>query len=309
MKLYFNYSLDCETPVNTEYTGGMERESFFNGPDDWDAAEASVRGFAKQMQALGVIEGASLFVYPDVARHQKVLYCEMADMGIEVGLHLNGMRYSKLTGDDAKWLGSMSDDEQREALRMGKEDLEESLGREVQGYRACYGSANLHTLGICHDVGFTWTSNASNRHRPEFHSYWADSYRYTHHADAESNLVCGDLPLVEIPLTVGITVMFDEAIQHPLDLRAETTVDRVGENRERLRAVIEENLEDMEKQSIPLRTIIGGSHNTNPFGSESDFRAQNLDWVVRHTRELADERGLKFTPASFGTICDEVVPR
>ena len=62
MKLFFNYSADCETTTNSEYTGGTEREPFFNGPADWDAAEASVRGFAEQMQALDALDGASLFV-------------------------------------------------------------------------------------------------------------------------------------------------------------------------------------------------------------------------------------------------------
>ena len=29
MNLFFNYSIDCETPANTEYTEGIEREPFF----------------------------------------------------------------------------------------------------------------------------------------------------------------------------------------------------------------------------------------------------------------------------------------
>ena len=41
MKLAFNYSIDCELPVNTDYTG-PERCPFFSGPPTWDFAEASV---------------------------------------------------------------------------------------------------------------------------------------------------------------------------------------------------------------------------------------------------------------------------
>lgn len=302
MNLFFNYSIDCETPVNTEYTGGSEREPFFNGPESWEFAEKAVRGFVERMEALGVLAGTTLFVYPDVARHQRALYREVADYGVEVALHLNGMRYSKLAGEKAKWLGAMSDDEQSAALRMGRDDLADTMGREILGYRACYGSANSATLGICNEVGFLWTSNATCRHRPEFHSYWSGSWRYVHHASAASNLICGDLPLIEIPITNGINIYYDESIRHPLDLRVETPVEQIGEDRGELRAVIEENIEEMERRQVPVRTIIGGSHNTSDFADTSHYRSQSLDWVVKHARELAQANALDFEPASFAAI-------
>lgn len=309
MKLFFNYSLDCETPANTEYTGGSEREPFFNGPESWGFAEKAVRGFVERMEALDVLAGTSLFVYPDVARHQRTLYREMADCGVEIGLHLNGLRYSRLTGEAAKWLGAMSDDEQAEALRMGRDDLAQTMGREIRGYRACYGSANSATLGICNEVGFTWTSNATCRHRPEFHAYWSGSWRYVHHASASSNLICGDLPLVEIPITNGIDTYYDESIRHPLDLRVETPVEIIGEDRAKLRAVIEENIEEMERRQVPVRTIIGGSHNTSDFAHTSHYRSINLDFVVQHTRDLAEAYELDLEAASFESIYDRAVKK
>ena len=305
VKLFFNYSIDCETPANTEYTGGLEREPFFGGPESWDAAEASVRGFVERMHALGAGGGTSLFVYPDVARHQRSVYRELADAGVEIGLHLNGLRYSRLTGDRAKWLGAMSFEEQRESLRTGREDLAESIGREVLGYRACYGSANRDTFKICDELGFSWTSNVANRYRPEFHAYWSGSWRYTHHTSDVSNLICGNLALVEIPVTVGINVYYDEAIHQPLDLRVESPLSKIGDNRELHREVIEENIEEMSRREVPVRAIIGISHNTNPFGDTADYRSQTLDWVIRHTRELAAQRGLEYTPISFAAIREE----
>ena len=305
MNLFFNYSIDCETPANTAHTEGIEREPFFGGPPCWEAAEESVRGFMGRMEALGVREGTSLFVYPDVARHQKAVYRELADAGVEIGLHLNGMRYSRLTGDKAKWLGSMSSEEQHEALRMGKEDLEESVGRTVFGYRACYGSANRDTFKICNELGFTWTSNVSNRYRPEFHSNWSGSWPYIHRTSDASNLICGALPLIEIPVTVGIDVYYDESLKQPLDLRVESPVSKIGTRRERLGDVIGENVEEMSRRDVPVRAVIGISHNTNPFGDTRDYRSQTLDWVVRLAREAAAERGMEFTPASFEAIRKE----
>jgi len=304
MKIYFNYSIDCELPLNTPYTG-PERRPFFGGPKSWEFAEVSVRGLVERMAGMGAAAGASLFVYPDVARHQQALYREMAAAGVEIALHLNGLRYSRLQGDKAKWLGEMSEDEQREALRIAKADLEDTLGQPVHGYRACYGSANNDTLRLCDELGFRWASNASLRYRPEFFANWSGSWPYPHHAHPRSNLIPGDLPLFEIPVTVGLTVYYDESIRQPLDLRVETSPERLGEGREKLRAVIEENIVEMGRRAVPLRAIIGVSHNTNPFGNPATHQAQNLDWTVRHARELAAEHGLEFVPASFLQMTEE----
>lgn len=301
MKLFFNYSLDCELPPNTPFTG-PERRPFFHGPATWEFAEASVRGFVEQMRDLGALKGASLFVYPDVAREQRRLYCELADAGVEVALHLNGLRYSRLRGDRAKWLGEMTRKEQHEALRMAKAELEEVMGRPCLGYRACYGSANDDTFPICEELGFAWSSNSSGRHRLEFFANWAGSWPYPHHPSRKCKLVCGDLRLYEVPVTVGLRTVYDAKLNQPLDLRVETPPSILGDDRRLLRQVIEENLVEMERRNIPLRAIIGGSHNTNPFRDRASHQAQNLEWTVRHSRELAAGHSLEFVPASFSEM-------
>jgi len=304
MKLFFNYSIDCELPLNTEYTG-PERRPFFGGPKDWEFAEASVHGFVERMAGIGAAAGASLFVYPDVARHQRALYREMAAAGVEIALHLNGLRYSRLRGEKAKWLGEMTEVEQHEALRTAKADLEDTLGQPVLGYRACYGSANNDTPRLCDELGFRWASNASMRYRPEFFANWGGSWPFAHHASAVSNLICGNLRLFEIPVTAGLTVYYDESVRQPLDLRVETPLERLGERREKLRSVIEENIIEMDRRAVPVRAIIGASHNTNPYGDPATYQAQNLEWVIKHARELAKGHGLEFSPASFLRMMEE----
>jgi len=301
MKLYFNYSIDCETPANTDYTG-PERRPFFHGPASWDFAEASVRGFLERMEDLGALAGASLFAYPDVARHQRVLYRELAEAGTEIAVHLNGLRYSRLRGERAKWLGEMTRDEQREAIRMAKEDVEDAIGQPCSGYRACYGSANDDTFPILEELGFEWASSASGRYRPEFAAEWAGSWPYPHRASRKCKLIPGDLELYEVPVTVGLRTFYGGNPDQPLDLRVESSPDAVGEDRELLREVIGENIIEMQKRSAPVRAIIGASHNTNPFADRSTHQSQNLDWVVRHARELAQEQGLEFAPTSFAEI-------
>ena len=93
MRFFFNYSIDCELPPDGR----------FGGPADWDVAEASVRGFVEVMTERGMRGGATLFVYPDVAMAQPGLFREMADAGIELALHLNTMRYSRIK--EPAWIG------------------------------------------------------------------------------------------------------------------------------------------------------------------------------------------------------------
>ena len=247
--LFFNYSIDCELPPNTDYTG-PERRPFFHGPETWEFAEEATRGFVENMESLGVRAGASLFVYPDVARHQRALFRELADEGVEVALHLNALRYSRLQGDAAKWLGDMSYAEQKEAIRMGKEDLEDLLGMPILGYRACYGSGNNDTIRICEELGFEWGSNASRRYRPEFCANWSGSWPFGHRGHRRSNLIPGDLEIYEIPVTAGLRTFFEGNPDQPFDLRVETPPHILGQEREIIRSVIDENIIEMFIQAI-----------------------------------------------------------
>lgn len=305
MDLFFTYSLDCETPACTPYTQGREREPFFHGPQTWEAGEASVRDFVALMSDQGTAAGTTLNVYPDVARHQASLFREMVDTGVEVGLHLNTLRYSRIGDDKAKWLGHMDYDEQHYAIAMAKDDLEQTLGWSCRGFRSCYGSTNDHTFGVCEDLGFEWTSHPHSRFRPEFASCWRGSWPYPHHTNRKSKLVYGEMKLFEMPGTNGLTVMYDSNPNQPLNLRAETPAEKLGPDRQLLRDVIEENIVEMEKRAIPVRTIIAGSHNTPPFGQRDSHQARNVVWVIRHTREAAASHGLTFRPAHFEDILDE----
>jgi hypothetical protein len=188
---------------------------------------------------------------------------------------------------------------------LSKDDLEQIIGRQCDGYRACYGSANDDTFSILQELGFRWSSNPTGRHRPEFFSNWRGSWPYPHHPHEKSKLIVGNLRIYEIPMTTGLTVMYDQNLNQPLDLRVETPPAILGEQREKLRQVIEENIVEMQLRRVPLCAIIGGSHNTSRFNDRSTHQAQNLDWVDRHARQLAEIHDLNFEPASFADMLAE----
>ena len=296
MRLFYNYSIDCELPP----------EGPFGGPATWEVAEQSVRGFVQVITDLGMRDGATLFVYPDVAMTQRALFREMADAGIETALHLNGLRYSRLTGHRAKWMGAMNADEQREAIRMAKADLEDVIGRPVTGYRACYGSANNDTFPLCEELGFAWTSTSPpDSHNSTTHAMWSGAWRYPHHTSRVNRLICGNMALYEMPLTNGVRIRHQGDSLRPLDMRAETPPEIAGENHEVFRRIIEENLDEMDRRDQPVRGIIVGSHNTNLFADPTTHQHANLMAVCSLAKELATARGYAFTPAPFTAIKEE----
>lgn len=295
MDVFFNYSLDCELPP----------EGPFGGPKTWDVAERSVTGFLEVMAEWGLLEGASLFVYPDVARQQAALYRRLSDEGIEIALHLNGMRYTRM---EPAWLGSLSYPEQYEAIRAAKEDLEQVTGKPCLGYRACYVSANDDTYPILEALGFTWASNtAVGTYKPEIYARWAGCWPFPHHASRQNRLIPGDLDLYEIPKTRGMSVFFNNNPDRPLDMRAETPPEAIGPGGENWRKIITENLVEMEKRDQPVRVVMSGSHNTCLFGDRQGLHHHNLRLFCELAQEVCTKRGYRMVPSSYLAVLETAI--
>ena len=294
MKVFFNYSIDCELPP----------EGIFGGPESMDYGEKSVRSFVEAMNELGVLNGASLFVYPDVALKQKKLFKEMAEAGVEVALHLNGLRYSKAS--KPAWMGSMTYEEQLELYKMAKADIEDVMGKSCTGYRACYASTNHFTFPALEEAGFEWTStSAAGNYWPEKHVRWAGGWRFPYHPSRVNKLIPGDMRLYEMPIQRSVYSFFNNDPNRFLDVRAETPPDIAGPIGSMLRQVLVENLAEMERVDQPVRMLMGASHNTNPFWDPDSYQRHNLVWVCQYAREIVRESGGDFLPASFTRIKDE----
>jgi hypothetical protein len=291
MDIYYNYSIDCELPP----------DGVFGGPTNWQVAEDSTRGFIDAMDRLGVLDGATLFVYPDVAMKQKILFRELADQQIEIALHLHGMRYSRIS--NKKWMGEMTYHEQKAAIQMAIADLEEVVQQPCLGYRACYASANNDTFPILEELGFTWSStSASGSYKPAIYACWSGGWSFPYHPSRVNKLIPGDLSIYEVPLTRGLRTFFMNDPERPMDMRVETPVEIRGDNFECFSQIITENVTEMEKRDQPIRVIIGASHNTNLYGDASSLAFQNLEGATRLAKEITLRIGHSFIPASFNTI-------
>jgi hypothetical protein len=294
MQLYYNYSIDCELPP----------EGNFGGPATWDVAERSTRGFVDLIDSLDLLKAASLFIYPDVAKKQRSLFREMADRGIEIGLHLHTMRYSRMK--KPAWLGSLSYEEQVKVLRMAKTDLEEVIGRPVLGFRACYASANHFTFPAVEDTGFIWTSTSGNgNYRSEIHECWAGGWPFPYHPSRKNKLIPGNMKIYEMPINHSLRSYFQNDPNRLLDMRAETPLNISGPFFANWWRLIEENLLEMEKRDQPVRAIIAASHNASLYADPISLAHRNVTRVNSMTREICDLKGYEFTPASFLEIKQE----
>ena len=291
MDIYYNYSIDCELPP----------DGVFGGPANWQVAEKSTRGFIDAMAKLGVLEGATLFVYPDVAKKQATLFRELADQHIEIALHLHGKRYSRISNN--KWMGEMTYQEQKAAIQAAKADLEEVTQQPCLGYRACYASANDDTFPILEELGFTWSStSASGSYKPAVYACWSGGWPFPYHPSRVNKLIPGHLSIYEIPLTRGLRTFFMDDPERPMDMRVEKPIEIRGENFESFSQIIVENITEMEKRNQPIRVIIGASHNTNLYGDPLSLAFQNLEGATRLAKEKTLDAGHSFVPASFNTI-------
>jgi hypothetical protein len=294
MKLYFNYSINCEQPGDAR----------FHGPPSWEEAEESVRGFVEVMSEVGLRQGATLFIDPEVARKQGFLFRQMADAGIETALHLNGWRYSKL--ENPAWLGSLSYTEQLAAIRSAKNELEDILGRPCLGYRACRASANDDTFPILEELGFEWSStSAAGSYRPEDFACWPGGWPFPYHPSPANKLIPGTLTIYEMPVTRGPHLTYRGDSNRPLDLRAETPPEVTGPGGELWRQVVEETIVEMGRRNQPMRAIIIASHNSHPFANHASLPYHNLKRAIHFARQVAVKHVYELTPSHFNDIKNE----
>ena len=194
----------------------------------------------------------------------------------------------------------MSYGDQREAIRMGKADLEDVLGRACLGYRACYLSGNDDTFPICEELGLQWTSTSgAGSEKPDVYACWKGGWPFPYHPSRENRLVPGDMKIYDMPITRGIHTFFQGDPERPIDLRAETPPEIAGDNCEVFRQVIRENIEEMARRDQPVRGIFPASHNTSLFADESTFQHGHLVETCRMARELVEAAGHAFVPASY----------
>jgi len=290
-QLFFAYFMDCQTP---QKPGGGKDQT-------WEIAERAVRGLVELFAERDLIHCLGLCIEPEVAWQQADLFNEMADQGAWLALHFQARGYRPHGAtEDYPWDKTLADyqlDEQRELLRLAKDDWEQALGRPVDTFGACCATANDYTHPLLDELGFRQCyTSVPGRYNPESGQRWWGAFPFSHHCSSKSRLVPGELQLYEVPHTRSLNPQPGTApgtwtVQ---DYRAEYEM-----TLEQTLEIAAPFVEDMLRRDHPLLYLYAPTHNTWDVGDRTSGRRQAIENAIDAGFAVAEQFGLELTPATL----------
>ena len=223
-------------------------------------------------------------------RGVRVIAKGLRDEGVYMGIQPNvpGFRYPTYDRD----LGLHSPDEQREIIRLAKQDFEEALGFGTETYTTCCGSRSDETASILVEEGYTVYRppgpGRMDKTRPD--KMTVGMFPFPHKASAKHRCLAGDLDLLCIPTTVDLSGKYWRSDWCPGDLRGENPVS--DETREMFRHIADTTIEMGQLLGVPLNNIQIVGHNT------ACCEGDNIAYVLDYVREAADREGMELVPIS-----------
>ena len=280
--LYLMGTYDCE-PL-------AARSPQCGGPQSWQESEEKVLEITDLYRSRGLLDALSFHLTPEAAKGQPDLYKDLRDQGVYIGIQPNvpGFRYPTYDRD----LGLYSPDEQREIVRLAKEDFEEALGFGTETYTTCCGSRSNETAAILVETGYTVYRppgpGRMSRSRPD--KTTVGMFPFPYKASARHMCLAGELDLLCIPTTVDLSGRYRRSDWCPNDLRGENPVS--DETREMFRHITDTTIELGRLLGVPLNNIQVVGHNT------ARCAAENIAYALDYVREAAEREGLKLAPIS-----------
>ncbi|MCC7355332.1 MAG: polysaccharide deacetylase family protein [Anaerolineae bacterium] len=273
--LYTCFTMDCEE------VGANQ-----GGPVTWEYGERAIRGYCETLLGHGL--GATLFVVPKAAERYADMLREMAQVGIEVGLHYHAQDHGY-----PDYLGAFSAEEQEKMLREGTDQWSQAMGFAPRVFRPGNFSANDATFPTLVHLGFVAGSvSCPLRNFVEAKANWVGAPLYAHYAHKANRLLAGDLLFYEVPVTVDWeSVMWGG--KTPLELRIEMVDAR--NHGYTVRKAVKRQLEAGSRQS----SLVATTHNIFDYASPAEFRRQVLDGLVAEMQRAAEMNGLRLRPATL----------
>lgn len=278
-RLYLQCSVDCE-PL-------AEKSPACGGPVSWEVSAKAIRTFLELFESNGLLGALSFQPTPEAARAHADLFRDLKSRGFEIGMQPNvpGFRFPTYEHD----LGCYDREMQRQIIGEAIEDFESALGFRPEIYTACCGSKSKETYALLMEYGFK-VSRA-----PVSGRYWRDRpdratigmFPFPHWA-SEHHVIAGCEPLFVIPTTGDFTRIGRD--RGTVDLRPEREPSE--ETRESYRCIVDLNIEVARLIEAPISDICIGTHNTER------VHFDNLQFVLDHVREKAEEEGMELVPIS-----------
>lgn len=276
-ELYACFTMDCEQINELAHQGG---------PTTWELGERAMRGYCETLLRHGL--GATLFVVPQAAERYRTTLLELAEASIELGLHYHPQDHGY-----PDFLGAFTAEGQERILGEGMDQWSQTLGLAPHIFRPGNFSANDATFPTLVQLGFLAGSvSLPLRNFIEARANWAGAPFDPHFAHRANRLLPGDLPFLEVPVTVDWeSVMWSG--RTPLELRIEMVDAR--SHSYTIRKAVKRQLDA--GQRSPL--LVACTHNIFDYGDPAEFRRQVLDGIVAEMRHAAELHGLTLRPTTL----------
>jgi hypothetical protein len=266
--LYILFTMDCE-PVPTQMVK--------TGPKTWALSGRAIEGFCDRLSSAGY--PATLFVSALCAEEHGPLLEELAERGIELGLHVHPPHF-----DDARAmrpLGEYDAESQRALIEGAAERVYDALGFRPRSFRPGIFSASDATFEVLYELGFRQGSlSLPGFDLPREAADWRGAVMAPHHVDPASRLRAGGLPFLELPVTSDPDSWYRTG--HPYDLRIENSSVEDWH-----RPLIEHHLERLEEQQVAFRTVCFVTNNSIAYHQSDDRHSVTVEKLIDYLETLA----------------------
>jgi hypothetical protein len=273
-----------------------------SGPASDAAGMRAIEDFGAVLSETG--HRATYFVHPELIEAFPAFYRQLEQAGNGLGLHVHTTKFA--ASPQPCELGGLSRDEQLRVLAAAVGQYERGLGVRPEIFRPGCFSASDVTYGVLCELGFIGGGvSIPERIWPERFCVWSGAYPYIHRAHAAFRQGAGDLPFVEIPLSIDLTAPLRHnpvGFRHKPDLRPGGVYSETDEVACDRRQLLHNILHRMAADAPTLRTLVVDVHNDRDFASSTSQAARNLRDVIDGIAEECQALGWQAVPATYGEV-------
>jgi hypothetical protein len=265
----------------------------------------SIRAFQAVLRSAGL--RPTCFVHPELIDAYPQFYRDLQNEGCALGLHLHTTKFA--AAKQSCELGGLPASEQRRLLEMAAGMFERGMGTRPRIFRPGCFSANDATYGVLRALGFIGGGvSIPGRIWPQRFCVWSGAYPYAHFAHETFRQCRGDLPFVDIPLSVDLTTPLrynPVGFYHHPDLRPGGVYSNTDEVPCDRRQLLHNILQRMAEDDPPVKTLVVDVHNDRDFTTGDSQAASDLRTVLDGIEPECRDLGWEAVSATY----DEVIRR
>ncbi len=265
--LFICFTMDVER-IRAQSPGG--------GPESWDVSERSIRSYSSLLNEWQY--PVTYFITPEAAEYHAELFRALQQRKNECGMHFHVESWRENYSNPAlfKTLGGYPSAQQREMLEAARDQVHTALSTKPTAFRGGYFSANNATYSVLTELGFTCGSTSlPGRRFPQRFARWIGKRRDVHAVDDKNRLRAGNLPFVDVPLSVRLWFF---GYLHPY---GDTRFER-ARNILDLQAAVRQSLAWQRVHRSPVKHLCFFTHNLY-FFDEDPTPLQNNRWTILHS--------------------------